>query len=109
VGCGEGYWAAYWRDNGLEEKFGASKKSKHNYPDYSPQAASNPQDMNVYPVAALGKFRTWLLREWIPKRFPDYLASKVKAGILAASTAELLLTAAEPLALPAESGGKTDG
>jgi hypothetical protein len=64
--------------------------------------------MNVYPVAALGEFRTWLLREWIPKRFPGYLASKVKAGILAASTAELLLTAAEPLALP-ESGGKTDG
>jgi hypothetical protein len=101
-------WATYWRDNGLEEKFGAAKKSKHNYPDYFPQAASNPQDMNVYPVAALGEFRTWLLREWIPKRFPGYLASKVKAGILAASTAELLLTAAEPLALP-ESGGKTDG
>ena len=101
-------WAAYWRENELEKKFGPSMRWPHNYPEYFPQAASNPQDMNVYPVASLGEFKTWMLREWIPKRFPGYIASKVKAGVLAPSTAELLLAAVEPLALPAPGQKPTD-
>ena len=70
-----------------------------NYPDYFPQAKSNPQDMNVYPVAALPEFRVWLQTEYIPKKFPSYLKGKVKDGILPPSAAELLLSHALPPAL----------
>jgi hypothetical protein len=56
--------------------------------------------MWVYPISALGNFRTWLLQKYIPDHFPSYLESKVKKGALPASAAELLLAAVEPLALP---------
>jgi hypothetical protein len=84
-------WAAFWKDNDLAAKFGQRDHHEHNYPDYFPQAASNPQEIWVYPVHALGEFRLWLHREYIPNRFPKYLKGKVTAGVLPASTAELLL------------------
>lgn len=88
-------WRKYWDDNNMADKFGESQKCEHNYPDYFPQAKSNPQDMNVYPIKALGEFRTWLQEEYIPIHFPGYLKSKVKQGALPASISELLLAAVE--------------
>lgn len=89
-------WAAHWKEHGLAAKHGERIHHQHNYPEYFPQAASNPQDMNVYPVAALGDFRLWLQNEYIPKHFPAYVVGKVKAGLLPASAAELLLAAIDP-------------
>lgn len=96
------HWSTFWKKNGLAEKYGAAQKYDHNYPEYFPQSASNPQDMLIYPVASLGEFRTWFQEEYVPYHFPDYIEGKVKRGALPASTAELLLAAVEePKRLPA--------
>jgi hypothetical protein len=92
-------WGAYWTDNKLEDVHGARVKHDHNYPDYFPQAVSNPQDMWVYPNSALGVYRNWLQQEYVPKKFPAYVAYKVTKGALPASMAELLLAAVEPMKL----------
>ena len=44
-----GVWANHWRDNDFNFKFGARMKWEHNYPDYFPQAKSNPQAAWCYP------------------------------------------------------------
>jgi hypothetical protein len=88
-------WSAHWQEKGLASRFGERIKHEHNFPDYFPQALSNPQEMWVYPLNALGEYKTWLQREYIPNQFPQYVAGKVKQGTLPASVAELLLTAVE--------------
>lgn len=85
-------WAKYWADNPkLAKKFGQRIKHEHNYPDYFPQSDSNPQDINVYPVDALGEFRRWLESEYLCKKFPTYLGGKVKQGLMPAKSARRLL------------------
>jgi hypothetical protein len=84
-------WSAYWEKAGLEKHHGPRTRHDHNYPDYFPQAASNPQEIWVYPVSALGEFRIWMQRDYVPKNFKSYLGGKVAKGVLAASTAELLV------------------
>jgi hypothetical protein len=90
-------WSGYWTEQNLEVQHGQRIRHDHFYPDYFPQAASNPQDMWVYPVSALGEYKTWLHREYIPNHYPSYIASKVRQGALPASVAELLLAAVEPI------------
>ena len=70
-------WAAYWDSQSLEAKHGKRTKHDHNYPDYFQQSASNPQSIWVYPVSALGDFRIWLQRTYVPEKFPRYLDAKV--------------------------------
>lgn len=95
-------WSAYWEASGFTAKYGARVKHDHNYPEYFPQAASNPQEIWVYPVQALGEFRIWMQNTYVPQKFPTYLEGKVKKGLLPASAAELLLAeTAAPIALPA--------
>jgi hypothetical protein len=89
-------WAKYWKDSKLEAKHGGNKKADHNYPDDFPQAKSNPQEVNVYPVSALGDFRTWMETTYLPSKFPKYLDGKVSQGLMTPSTAELLLEAVVP-------------
>lgn len=84
-------WGKHWTSTDLETRYGARAKHDHNYPAYFPQAASNPQEINVYPVEALGEFRRWLQDVYLPDKFPTYLNAKVKKGLVAASIAELLL------------------
>lgn len=97
-------WAKHWVDSKLEERFGPRQKYEHNFPDYFPQAASNPQDMNIYPVDALGEFRRWMDQVYLPTNFPKYIRGKVAKGLLPASSAELLLDAVKPpAALPSSS------
>ncbi len=84
-------WGGYWTSNKLEERYGARIKHDHNYPDYFPQAASNPQPMWVYPVVALGEFRIWLQTDYARQKLPNYLTGKVNKGLLAASSAEIML------------------
>lgn len=85
-------WAKHWGDNpGLEKKFGKRIKHEHNFPDRYPQAASNPQEIFVYPVDALGEFRRWMENDYLPERFPKYLDNKVKSGLMPALNAKKLL------------------
>jgi hypothetical protein len=86
-----GAWAAYWKAEKLAEQFGERVKFDHNYPEYFAQAASNPQPINVYPVAALGHFRIWLQTIYVPEKFPAYITTKVYQGVLPASVAQVML------------------
>lgn len=79
-------WAGHWDKNSLKDKYGASIRCEHEYPDYYPQAKSNPQTPRAYPVAALGEFREWLEDNYIAKQFPKYLGAKIRTGKLSKST-----------------------
>lgn len=90
-------WSKYWVDNRLAQRFGERAKHTHTYPDDYPQSQANGYiEAYVYPVASLGEFRTWLDREYLPLRYPKYLANKVKSGALPASRAELLIASLVP-------------
>lgn len=89
-------WSAYWKENAYEDTYGPRKKHDHNYPDFFPQAASNPQHMWVYPLAALPAYRAWLETVYIPTKYPQYLKAKVKEGLLPPSAVEMLVLAATP-------------
>ena len=86
-------WAKHWDDNNLAAQYGPHVKFDHNYPDYYPQAASNPQPVRAYPMTALGVFRLWLEEEYLPKKFLAYLGRKVNTGMLAEGTARNVLAA----------------
>lgn len=83
-------WAKHWEAEELESRHGPRIKHPHNYPDYFPQSASNPQPIWVYPLSALGEFRIWMQTKYATSHFPVYLQGKVRRGILPASTAETL-------------------
>jgi hypothetical protein len=53
-------WAKHWEAEKLADEHGARVRHPHNYPDYFPQSASNPQEIWVYPLTALGVFRIWM-------------------------------------------------
>jgi len=94
LGVGEA-WAAHWKLNDLAAKHGDRGKHAHNYPEYFPQVKSNPQDVNIYPVEALGDFCRWMQNEYIPLRFPKPIQDKVSDGAPPPSAAELLLAHAQ--------------
>lgn len=75
-------WSDYWKKNqeDFEELFGKRIKYNHNYPDYYPQAKSNPQPSYAYPDDALGLFRYWLRNQYIINRFPAYILNQAKQG-----------------------------
>ncbi|HBP0649241.1 TPA: hypothetical protein L5Q18_003242 [Pseudomonas aeruginosa] len=84
------HWAKHWKDNNLEATFGPRQKYDHNYPDYFPQALSNPQESNCYPESALGEFRRWFREVYIGAgKFETYLTGKVKDKSLPVSFAQL--------------------
>lgn len=94
-------WSAHWKAQGLSDAFGEPGQHDHNYPEYFPQAKSNPQKIRVYPLKALGEFRTWMEEVYIPEKFPVYVKAKIAKGLLPPSAAELLLgEAPEPKKLP---------
>lgn len=70
------HWARFWKDNGLAEQFGDRREYEHNYPDYYPQAMSNPQRPYAYPDAALPTFRAWFKSTYLPTKFPAYILKK---------------------------------
>ncbi|MBF2089425.1 MAG: hypothetical protein IGR80_04025 [Synechococcales cyanobacterium K44_A2020_017] len=90
-------WSKYWTQSKLSEKYGERTKHPHVYPEYFPQSKANGSiEAYVYPLMALGEFRTWLQLEYLPKNFPTYLQSKVKQGKLPASRRNELLNAVNP-------------
>ena len=89
-------WATHWIAQALETRFGPRQTYQHNYPNYFPQAQSNPQAPWCYPEAALGEFRRWFRDTYIGAgKFQGYIAGKVKQRQLPASFAQLALAAYE--------------
>jgi hypothetical protein len=73
------YWSEYWDKQKLDEKYGDRQKFPHRYPSDHPQAKSNPQTANCYPIEALGEYRKWLQEEYIENgKFSNYLRNKNK-------------------------------
>jgi hypothetical protein len=89
-------WSKHWVESGLSATYGARIKHEHNYPSHYPQAASNPQDIWVYPIESLGQFRQWLDAVYIPQKFPKYLDGQVKKKTMASAMASGLLAAVTP-------------
>lgn len=76
-------WSDHWKKNNLSEKYGDRLEYQHNYPEYFPQAASNPQTPWCYPEEALGEFKRWLREDYIRGgKFLQYVRGQVgKQGI----------------------------
>lgn len=86
-------WAKYWKDNNLDTKHGERIRFNHEYPEYYPQAKSNPQQAYAYPESALGEFREWMRNNYITKNFPKYLIDKVKRDMLSSRVAQRAIAA----------------
>lgn len=86
-------WARHWKDSKLEAQFGVRMTYDHNFPEYFPQAASNPQAVFCYPDTALPEFRRWVREVYLPEKFPAYLDSKIRVGALSPSFSESALRA----------------
>lgn len=76
------HWGRHWRDSGLAAMFGERIETNHNYPNYFPQALSNPQKIQAYPEGALPEFRRWARSVYLQEKLPPYLANKVQDGSL---------------------------
>lgn len=78
-------WSSHWKGVNGDTRFGERQKFEHNYPDYFPQAQSNPQEPWCYPDAALGEFRRWFREEYVGhgkfKNYLDGVVSKKKLPI----------------------------
>jgi hypothetical protein len=81
-------WAKFWKANSLSYQYGEHIHCAHNYPDYYPQAASNPQSVYAYPENALPEFRRWFRETYLPTKFPTYILNK--ANILSGGKSEAL-------------------
>lgn len=90
----------YWSENRLAEKYGERVPTDHNFPEYFPQARSNPQSVHGYPDEALGAFRKWIRETYLPTKLPKYLATKVKDGSMPIEFKEAALIAFSPQSPP---------
>ena len=79
VGSVGTHWGKYWTDHGLEDQLGKRIKWDHYYPDYYPQAKSNPQDAWAYPDETLPLFRQWFRAVYLTTKFPTYILKKADA------------------------------
>jgi hypothetical protein len=86
-------WSTHWTVNNLAQKYGERTRYKHNYPDYYPQAKSNPQEPHAYPDAALGEFKKWLRQTYIKTKFPTYMIGQAKKGSIAPAAATMAVLA----------------
>jgi hypothetical protein len=74
------HWGNHWTAHKLAEVHGKRTQFGHYYPQYFPQAASNPQDIWCYPEAALPEFRRWMRDVYIPLKMPAYMQTQVAQG-----------------------------
>lgn len=97
-------WSKYWGSAGLADKYGERIKFEHNYPNYFPQSASNPQEPWCYPEMGLGEFKRWIREDYIKGgKFATYLEGQVEKRALPPSFAQLAIaayTGDEPSSLP---------
>lgn len=88
------HWGKYWASEKLDEKYGERLQFEHNYPEYFPQAKSNPQLPWCYPEMALGEFKRWLRETYIHGgKFGKYLSDQVAKKALPPSFAQLAVAA----------------
>jgi len=88
------HWAKHWVAIDGDAQFGGRQKFDHNYPDYFPQAVTNPQESWCYPNSGLGEFRRWVEDDYVKAgKFGKYLETKVKQGTLPPSFAQLAVAA----------------
>lgn len=87
-------WAKHWKTKQLEESYGKRVPWDHNYPEYFPQAKSNPQPANAYPESALPEFRRWMRENYIGDgKFTTYINNKIKQKELPASFSQIVIEA----------------
>ena len=88
------HWGKFWEKQGLAAKYGDRMKFEHNYPDYFPQARSNPQLPWCYPEMALGEFKRWIREEYVQSgKFHKYLNDQVSKRALPPSFAQIAVGA----------------
>lgn len=93
------HWGKYWTAGNLEVVYGERIKYQHNYPDYFPQAASNPQAPYCYPDDAIAEFRRWVRETYLTKKLPAYLNKKVADRQIAPAQAAAAIDAFKPRSL----------
>ena len=86
-------WSEHWQSQMLAKKYGERSTYMHMYPDYFPQAKSNPQHPYCYPDAALGEFRRWMREEYLPIKFSAYLQRQFSQGKLPPSFVSIAIDA----------------
>lgn len=86
-------WGHFWQEIDGDLKFGERIKFPHIFPEDFPQAAAGPIEAWIYPNSALGEFRNWLEVNYLPQKFPQYIARKIKSGLLIEGQAKQLLSA----------------
>lgn len=87
-------WGKHWTKGNFDETFGERTNYEHHYPDYFPQAKSNPQSPWCYPESALGEFRRWFRETYIGNgKLEKYLSTQEKARKLPPSFSQLALEA----------------
>ncbi|RYM60000.1 Uncharacterised protein [Serratia quinivorans] len=94
------FWGKHWLAFGLDEKYGPRTKHPHVYPEWFPQHRAGPVDAWVYPDDALGEFRRWIQKSYLPTKFPAYLENKSRSGAIGAVDASKLLTQLKKPELP---------
>lgn len=87
------HWSKHWCQNRLDAIYGQRREYNHNYPEYFPQAASNPQKPFCYPDEALAEFKRWVRTVYLPAKLPSYLKSKVRQGNLPSAAANAAIHA----------------
>ena len=88
------HWSKHWETNNFDQKYGKRQKWPHNYPNYFPQAKSNPQLAWCYPEEGLPEFRRWMRENYIGDgKFTKYINNKIKRMELPASFSQLVIEA----------------
>jgi hypothetical protein len=84
------HWGKHWTADKMDERYGKRIQFEHNYPNYFPQAKSNPQLPWCYPEMALGEFKRWIRESYIKGgKFEKYLSDQVAKKMLPPSFAQL--------------------
>jgi len=87
------HWGIHWRKQKLNVQFGEPRKYEHHYPEYFPQALSNPQKPWCYPEAALPEFRRWMRDVFEQDKLRNYFEDQVRKEKLPANDANNILAA----------------
>lgn len=83
-------WGRYWTSRNLDEVYGPRTKHAHRFPE---EFEKQEVQAWIYPIAALGEFRSWMQAYYLPQWFPRYIENKSKTGALPPYRVELLLDA----------------
>lgn len=95
------YWGRFWSDHALSAQYGPRLEYNHYYPDYFPQAISNPQTPWCYPEAALGEFKRWLREDYLRGgKLKAYIGGQVQKKAITNAVAQQALEAYNIPALP---------